>query len=179
MKTMKHFSLAAIAVAAMTFPASASVPAPTPQQAHFEIRFMEQMIDHHTMAVMMAQMCLQKTVHPELRQMCQGIITSQSAEIQTMQSWLQQWYGISYSPQPSNTKMQKLMRLNGAEFEIEFMEEMTEHHADAIRESTDCLLRAYHKELRDLCQNIITAQAPEINMMRTWLCDWYGECDAV
>lgn len=179
MKTMKHLSLAAIAVAAMTFPASASVPAPTPQQAHFEIRFMEQMIDHHTMAIMMAQMCLQKAVHPELRQMCEGIIASQSAEIQTMQSWLQQWYGISYSPQPSNAKMQKLMRLNGAEFEIEFMEEMSEHHADAIRESTDCLLRAYHKELRDLCRNIITAQAPEINMMRTWLCEWHGECDAV
>jgi len=165
--------------AAMAFPAIASAPAPTQQQAKFEVRFMENMIDHHAMAVMMAQMCLQKATHPELRQMCQNIISSQSAEIQQMQSWLSQWYGVSYAPQPSNAKMQKLMKLSGAEFEIEFMQEMIEHHADAIRESTDCILKAYHNELRDLCQNIITAQAAEINTMRTWLCQWYGECDAV
>lgn len=179
MKTLKQFSVTAMVLAALTFPAAASAPAPTQQQAKFEVRFMENMIDHHSMAVMMAQMCLQKATHPELRQMCQNIISSQSSEIQQMQSWLNQWYGVSYAPQPSNAKMQKLMKLSGAEFEIEFMQEMIEHHADAIRESTDCLLKAYHPELRNLCQNIIAAQAPEINTMRTWLCQWYGECDAV
>lgn len=169
----------AIAFGVAVGPAVASAPAPTQQQSKFEIRFMENMIDHHAMAVMMGQMCLEKAQHAELKQMCQNIVTSQSAEIRIMQGWLLQWYGVSYAPQTSNMKMQKLMRLTGAEFEIEFMEEMIEHHADAIRESTDCLLKAYHKELRDLCQNIITAQAAEINTMRTWLCQWYGECDAV
>ncbi|HJT70794.1 MAG TPA: DUF305 domain-containing protein [Terriglobales bacterium] len=170
---------AAFAIAMLALPVAASAPAPTQQQSKFEIRFMENMIDHHMMAVMMSQICLQKAVHPELQPMCQSIITTQSAQIQTMQSWLAQWYGVTYSPQTSNARMEKLMKLNGAEFEIEFMQEMIEHHADAIRESTDCLLKAYHKELRDLCQNIITAQAAEINTMRTWLCQWYGECDAV
>ncbi len=170
---------ASLAFGMLALPAAGNAPVPTQQQSKFEIRFMENMIDHHMMAVMMSQICLQKAVHPELQQMCQSIITTQSAQIHTLQSWLAQWYSVSYSPQMSNARMQKLMRLSGAEFEIEFMQEMIEHHADAIRESTDCLLKAYHKELRDLCQNIITAQAAEINTMRTWLCQWYGECDAV
>jgi uncharacterized protein (DUF305 family) len=140
---------------------------------------MEQMIDHHSMAVMMAQMCVSKAVHPELRAMCQNIITSQSQEIQMMQAWLQQWYGISYAPKMNHARMNKLMRLEGAEFEIEFMEEMIRHHEAAIRESTDCLVRAFHEELRNLCQRIIQAQSAEINQMRTWLCQWYGECEMV
>jgi uncharacterized protein (DUF305 family) len=157
----------------------AAAPAPSQRQAHFEVQFMEGMIDHHAMGISMAQMCLQKAIHPELRATCQNIIASQSAEIQIMQSWLLGWYGISYSPDPSNKGMKKLEKLTGQEFEIEFMEMMSEHHAEAIRESTDCLLIAYHKELRDLCENIIKAQSTEINLFRTWLCQWYGECDPV
>lgn len=57
-------------------------------------------IDHHAMAVMMSEICLTNaTVHEELRTVCGEIITAQTQEISTMQSWLQDWYGISYSPQ--------------------------------------------------------------------------------
>lgn len=171
-------SLTLLVVGFLT-PARAASPAPTQQQAHFEIRFLEGMIDHHSMAVSMAQMCLQKAIHPELRTTCQNIITTQSAEIQMMQSWLLGWYGISYSPDPMNKGMKKLDRLTGSEFETQFMEMMSEHHATAIQESTDCLLNAFHKELRDLCENIIKTQSTEINMFRTWLCQWYGQCGPV
>lgn len=68
--------------------------------------------------------------------------------------------------------MQKLARLNGAQFEIEFMQQMIQHRSEAIRNSTDCLSRAYHNELRDLRENIVKAQSAEINMFRTWLCQW-------
>lgn len=169
-----------VAAILSTTPILGSAPAPSQRQARFEIRFMQNMIDHHAMAIMMAQVCIQKAVHGgELQQMCQSIIASQSSEIQKMQGWLNAWYGTSYTPNPSNAGMQKLDRLTGAEFEIEFMQEMAEHHAEAIGEATDCLLRAYHKELRDLCENIIKAQATEVNLMRTWLCQWYSECGAV
>lgn len=160
-------------------PGLAAQPAPTEQQSRFEIRFMEDMIDHHMMAVMMADMCIAKAVHAELKDLCSGIKAAQTAEIQQLQTWLRTWYGITYSPKMSNSGMQKLERLEGAEFEIQFMEMMSEHHAAAIEEATDCLLRAYHKQLRDLCEQIIKSQAPEINLMRTWLCQWYGQCGPV
>ena len=64
----------------------ADQPAPTPNQAKYEIRFMTEMIDHHMMAVMMGQTCLTRAYHPELLQLCESIVTSQMQEIQTMQS---------------------------------------------------------------------------------------------
>ena len=72
----------------------ASAPAPSPSTSNFEIRFMTDMIDHHQMAVMMAEMCIARAIHPELRSLCENIRTAQMAEIEEMQAWLQDWYGI-------------------------------------------------------------------------------------
>jgi uncharacterized protein (DUF305 family) len=41
----------------------ASGPAPTQSATNFEIKFMTDMIDHHHMAVMMAEMCIAKAIH--------------------------------------------------------------------------------------------------------------------
>lgn len=156
-----------------------SNPAPDKATAKYEVDFMKGMIDHHAMAVMMGEMCLEKAIHEELRAMCQNIITTQQQEIAEMQSWLSSWYGISYSPQmdPGDMRrMEKLAELSGAEFEIAFMEMMIKHHLGAIREASKCVERVFHDELREMCEDIITTQAAEIEQMRTWLCQWYGIC---
>ena len=176
--------LFALATAAGIFtaappPARADGPAPDKATAKYEIRFMQDMIDHHHMAVMMAEQCVAKAVHEELRTLCQNIITTQQQENAEMQSWLRSWYGVSYEPQmkPGDMKMiERMSMMSGAEFEIEFMQMMIKHHLKAIKEASACVERAYHEELRELCENIITTQAAEIEQMRTWLCQWYGIC---
>jgi len=159
-------------------PAVASQPAPDKSTAKFEIDFMQDMIDHHAMAVMMADMCLQKAVHPELRSLCEDIKATQSQEIQKMQSWLQSWYDLNYAPEMKHTgQMRQLHEASGEEFEVLFMEMMIRHHRAAVKEGEKCLNRAYHPELTQLCQNIIQTQNAEIEQMQTWLCQWYGRCD--
>lgn len=66
----------------------------------FDQAFIQQMIPHHQMAVMMASMTLGNTQRPEMRKLTQNIIDSQSAEIAQMQQWYQTWYP-SASPGPS------------------------------------------------------------------------------
>jgi len=61
----------------------------------FDKAFIEQMIPHHEMAVMMSKMVLQRTSRPELRRLLQSIITSQSAEITQMRRWYATWYGTA------------------------------------------------------------------------------------
>ena len=158
----------------------ASGPAPTKAQARYEIDFLQNMIDHHMMAVMMAELCVKKAVHRELRSLCQDIIAAQSAEIGQMQGWLQDWYGISYEPRMTRgmqKEIDRLAALSGAEFEIAFMEMMIEHHSKAIREAERCVERAYHPELKQLCEGIIATQSAEIEQMQEWLCEWYGRCE--
>ena len=174
----KLFTVVGVCVLLGT-PALADAPAPSPATAHFEVKFMTDMIDHHGMAIMMAEACVEKAVHAELRSLCQNIIAAQSQEIERMQSWLQSWYGISYEPEmdKTNGQMKKLMSMSGAMFEIEFMQMMIRHHAKAVKEGEKCLQKAYHPELRQLCSNIIVTQTAEIQQMQSWLCQWYQICN--
>lgn len=66
--------------------------------ADFDRAFIEQMIPHHEMGVMMAQMLQNRGQHPELQTLAKAIITSQTAEIQQMQTWYQTWYGKPSAP---------------------------------------------------------------------------------
>ena len=65
-----------------------SQPAPTQSARQFEIDFLTGMIDHHQMAVMMAQMLQASTERPEMQRLAENIIDSQSEEIKMMRGWL-------------------------------------------------------------------------------------------
>lgn len=58
----------------------------------FDKVFIEEMIPHHQLAIMMANMLQSGTNRPEMQQLAKNIISSQSKEIQQMQSWYVQWY---------------------------------------------------------------------------------------
>jgi uncharacterized protein (DUF305 family) len=159
--------------------AHANQPAPNQGTAKFETRFLTGMIDHHHMAIMMAELCPGRASHPELLQLCDSIRTSQSAEMESMTGWLRDWYGINYEPEmkPADERMlAEMAAMSGEEFEIEFMEMMIEHHGKAIKEAEKCEPRAFHAPLRQLCQNIINTQSAELSQMRRWLCIWYAIC---
>ncbi|MBI5151312.1 MAG: DUF305 domain-containing protein [Candidatus Pacebacteria bacterium] len=58
---------------------------------NFDDAFLQEMIPHHQMAVMMAQMLLSGTNRPEMKQLAQDIIKAQEMEINQMRSWLREW----------------------------------------------------------------------------------------
>ena len=60
--------------------------------ADFDKAFIEEMIPHHQLAIMMAQMLQAGTNRPEMLQLAKNIITSQSEEITKMQGWYKNWY---------------------------------------------------------------------------------------
>jgi uncharacterized protein (DUF305 family) len=60
--------------------------------ADFDRAFLEQMIPHHQMGVMMASMEFNTTTRPEMRRLSEQMIRVQNQEIATMQAWYRQWY---------------------------------------------------------------------------------------
>ncbi|MDP3974820.1 MAG: DUF305 domain-containing protein [Candidatus Jorgensenbacteria bacterium] len=59
----------------------------------FDKAFIEEMIPHHQMAVMMAQMLKVGSTRPEMQKLADDIITSQTSEITQMRGWYRTWYG--------------------------------------------------------------------------------------
>lgn len=61
------------------------------QAEDFDVAFVEDMIPHHQMAVMMASMLRNGTQRPEMKKLADDIITAQTNEIDQMRGWLQEW----------------------------------------------------------------------------------------
>lgn len=59
--------------------------------ADFDKAFIEEMIPHHQMAVMMANMLKGGTQRPEMKKLADDIITAQTTEIGQMRQWYKDW----------------------------------------------------------------------------------------
>lgn len=171
-----------------------SDPAPNTQAAQVEIDFLMGMIPHHRGAIMMAEMVRDKATRPELRELAQMIIEDQQREIALMTNDLRDWYGMEppqgmmmssemmaqmepmmHGPMPDMmARMQALETKTGADFDIEFMSAMIDHHAMAIMMAAPVLISGYHSDLYPLSTQIVTSQGEEIAEMKTWLKEWYG-----
>lgn len=160
-----------------------------------EVRFLEGMIDHHQMALDMATDCLNKAQTESVVELCNNVITAQSAEIAEMQTWLLAWYEIEYVSMPMMDMnddgmggmhgghqehrdppmmmgmMAGLSRLEGIEYEIAWLEAMIDHHDDALHMSERVLRYAEHEDLITLAEAIITAQTAEIDYMESLIAE--------
>jgi len=58
----------------------------------FDREFIEQMVPHHQMGVMMARMVLSRTDHSEIEDLARSIIKTQTDEIEQMRAWYRAWY---------------------------------------------------------------------------------------
>jgi uncharacterized protein (DUF305 family) len=56
--------------------------------------YMTWMIAHHQGAIEMASLAADRAAHQEVKDLAASIVTTQSAEIQTMEGWLAAWYGL-------------------------------------------------------------------------------------
>lgn len=143
--------------------------------------FIVQMIPHHEGAIEMAKIALAKSKRPEILSLANGIIEAQESEIDAMRSWYESWFG-SAPPEGGMGMMhmggmegdvEALQRVPAAEFDREFMLQMIPHHEMAIMMAQMLLAATERDEMKQLADNIITSQAREIQMMRSWLDSWY------
>ncbi|MEB3311682.1 MAG: DUF305 domain-containing protein [Snowella sp.] len=154
---------------------------------NMDAHFIEMMIPHHQGAIDMAKMALDRSQRSEIKTLARSIIEAQQREIDQMQSWYQQWYGLPV-PDFSTTNwgmmgmnhhgMDRAIHLDTLEkaedFDREFLREMISHHQMGVMMSTMVIRGGNQPELRNLANSIIQSQTQEINQMSQWYQNWYG-----
>ena len=152
--------------------------------------FIEQMIPHHQDAITMAKIAQTKAQHPEIKQLANNIIDSQSREIKQMKVWYKNWYGkdvpagsdvinqhgmmggstMHMGMMDNETDMKRLEQAD--DFDKAFIEEMIPHHQMAVMMATMLKNGTNRPEMKKLTDDIITAQTKEIEEMRGWYKEW-------
>jgi uncharacterized protein (DUF305 family) len=144
-----------------------------------EEAFITGMIPHHQEAVESARAVLETTEHPEIRELAQNVIATQTEEIATLEGWREQWYPdaaeANYSPMMSDPA-----GLSPDEADRAFLAGMIEHHQGAIDMAQSYLDADFEKqaEVAQMAEAIVTVQDGEIVQMQGWLNEWYGDTNA-
>lgn len=142
-------------------------------QQNIDAHFIEQMIPHHEGAIEMSKLALERSSRPEIKELAQDIIDTQTKEISTMNLWYQDWFGKppiedSHGMQMNGMEGDMDALRNASNFDQEFLRQMIVHHemavmmAQMLKSSTD------RPEMREFADQIITSQSREIEMMRGW-----------
>jgi uncharacterized protein (DUF305 family) len=142
-----------------------------------EVSFLVHMIPHHQEAVTSAQALGAVTERPELLALADAIVTSQTAEIASMEAWLDAWHpdvdrDVAYAPMMRDLGPDAAV----ADVERAFLEDMIGHHMMAVHEAQTLLVGGFaeHAEVADLARSIVNDQMAEMHQMMTWLGTWFG-----
>lgn len=149
--------------------------------SNIDKQFIEQMIPHHESAIAMAKLALQKTKHEEVKTLANSIITSQTAEINTMKQWYKDWYGTDVPTVSANhmwgggmmNSQTSTDELSAAsDFDKAFLSQMIGHHQMAVMMANMLSISTNRPEMKKLGNDIITAQNKEIGDMQQWQQQW-------
>ena len=141
-----------------------------------EYAYLTEMVAHHEEAVVAAQQ-LERSARAEMREFGESIIASQSAQIDSMQQWLTDWYPARSGAADYQPMMRDLTDLSGDQLDRVFLQDMVGHHMGAVMMSQRWLMggEADHEQVEILAQNIRDEQHAEIFQMQHWLNEWFGQ----
>lgn len=144
-------------------------------------RFIDAMVPHHQGAVEMARVALENAEHGEIVQLSENIISTQQAEIKELKSIKQEEFGTSEVPMEMSPQQMRGMGVmmdpqelaNREPFDKAFIDAMIPHHQSAIEMAQVAREKSKNPQIKELAENIMSAQQTEIEQMKQWREQWY------
>lgn len=134
-----------------------------------EAGYLAAMVPHHEEAIRAATE-LARSERPEMRELGEAVVRTQTAEVEQMRRWLDTWYpdqpAVDYEPM-----MRDLSELSGDALDEAFLRDMIGHHMMAVMMSQQLVRRdlAEHAQVEPFAAEIRDVQRAEIQQMRKWL----------
>lgn len=153
-----------------------------PAEGSREVRFVREMIQHHTQAIDMATRIRDTTTDAELRTLALDIMLGQQEQIGQMRGWLTLW-GRPWGGEGMSAEHARMMgmatqaevaRISAQpekQAEVTFLQLMTRHHQGALAMVPPALEGGVRPEVQALARQIQAAQIAEITLMTRLLKD--------
>jgi uncharacterized protein (DUF305 family) len=145
-------------------------------------RFIDAMVPHHQGAIAMAEVALENAEHEEIIELSRNITSTQQAEIEELKSIKQEEFGTSNVPMEMSQEQMRGMGMmdpqelaNEEPFDRAFIDAMIPHHQSAIEMGRVASEKSNNPQIKELAENIMSAQQKEIEQMKQWREEWYPE----
>ena len=145
--------------------------------------FIDAMVPHHQGAIEMARVALKNAEHAEIKELSRNIISSQQAEIEELKAIKKEEFGTSNVPMEMSPEQMRSMGMmmdpqelaNREPFDKAFIDAMIPHHQSAIEMAEVAYEKSKNPRIKELAENIMSAQKREIEQMKQWRKDWYPQ----
>jgi uncharacterized protein (DUF305 family) len=144
--------------------------------------FIDAMVPHHQGAIAMAEVALKNAEHEEIKELSRNIISSQQAEIEELKSIKQEEFGTSNVPMEVSQEQMRGMGMTDPQnlakrepFDKAFIDAMIPHHQSAIEMAQIAREKSEIPEIKELAEDIVSAQQNEIEQLTRWRQQWYQE----
>jgi len=145
-------------------------------------RFIDAMVPHHQGAIAMARVALKNAEHEEIKDLSRNIVSTQQAEIEELKSIKKEEFGTSQVPMEMSKEQMRSMGMmmnpqhlaQSKPFDEAFIKAMIPHHQSAIYMAQVANEKSKNPEIKDLAENIVSAQKKEIEQMKQWRMRWYS-----
>ena len=156
-----------------------------------DVEFASNMLQHHSQALSMVDLTIDRPLDPEVQQLAEQIREAQAPEIETFTDWLTDWdedvpetvrdhvnsghdmddMGGSMDEENmpgmmTSEDMGALEDASDADFQTMWLEMMVEHHEGAIEMAKTEQGDGQYKPAVDLAADIATSQTAEVEMMK-------------
>ena len=150
----------------------------TPTGAAFDRAFIDAMVPHHLAAIEMARAAKEAGLsQPDLVKVADDILATQQVEIDQMKQWREEWFGSStidpkgaaalgLSESQMGMQHDADALTTSGDIDTDFAQMMITHHQGAIEMAKLAADNAEHDEIKDLAEEIISAQERELEVMR-------------
>jgi uncharacterized protein (DUF305 family) len=146
-------------------------------------RFIDAMVPHHQGAIAMAEVALKNAEHEEIKELSRNIVSTQQAEIEELKAIKKEEFGTSNVPMEMSQEQMRGMGMmmdprqlaNREPFDRAFIDNMIPHHQSAIEMAKVAYEKSKVPEIKELAENIVSAQQEEIEQMKRWREQWYPE----
>jgi uncharacterized protein (DUF305 family) len=143
--------------------------------------FINAMVPHHQGAIEMARVALENAEHEEIQEVSRNIVSTQQSEIEELKSIKQEEFGTSNVPMEMSMEQMRGMGMmmdpqslaDENPFDEAFIDTMIPHHQSAIGMAGVANEKSKNPRIKELAQNITSAQKREIEQMRGWRREWY------
>lgn len=135
-----------------------------------QVAYIDNLVPHHQMALMMADDAILKAVHQGLRNIAQRMKADQSLEIAELKEIRRDLVGSDSTPPP----MKPEPITAGPNFDREWIMMMIAHHQGAINNSTLAHGAGIRSRLDSIAHSAIEKQRREQQELRDSLRVWYG-----
>jgi uncharacterized protein (DUF305 family) len=147
-------------------------------------RFIDAMVPHHQGAIAMAEVALKNAQHEEIKDLSRNIVSTQRAEIEELKAIKKEEFGTSNVPMEMSQEQMRGMGMMMMDpqslakenpFDEAFIDAMIPHHQSAIEMAEVANEKSKNQRIKELAQNITSAQKREIEQMQEWRREWYPQ----